>query len=243
MNFQNKMFVVGIISLLSSAANAELMGYWSGDGHTNDGLGNNNGTLINEATYGNGYLNEAFLFDGDTDSVYLGTGLDVTTEFTLSARFNLFGFGGERQIFNNESAYEIAIQGDEIKVALMTSDIPWYWIDTGWKVNLNEWTYVSMTYDGTAINLYDELGTERFHQAYTGIVSNGSAARIGARSFDNSGFNGMIDEVSLYNTAITPQNGTIMDPSSDISASVPVPASIGLLALAMLGFSARRKSK
>jgi len=238
MNNFNKIVVAGAMTILTASAHAELIGHWSGDGNTNDLLGDNNGTLINEASYGEGYLNQAFKFDGSKDAVYLGTGLDVTTGLTISARFKTFSSSGEQQIFNNESAYEIALHNDTIAVAINTTDIAgWYWINTGWKVTTNEWEFVTMTYDSTAIRLYDELGTERFSVDYTGDVVNGNEARIGARSFNNSGFNGMIDEVSLYNTAIAPQNLGI-----NLTASVPLPASFGLLAFAMIGMRLRSKS-
>jgi len=240
MNITNRLIFAGAIALMSAGANAELIGHWAGDGNTNDSLGKNNGSLINQTTYADGRFNEAFLFDGDTDSVYLGTELDVSTEFTLSGWFNLFEYDNENQIFNNESAYEIAVRGDEVQVALMTTDNRWYWIKTGWKVELNEWTYFSMTYNGALINLYDEAGAERLSKAYSGTVLNGSEARIGARGSNSHSFNGMIDEISLFDVALTPQSLVLDEASADIVA-VPVSASFSLMTLAMVGMRLRRK--
>jgi hypothetical protein len=243
MNIVSKLLIVSVFTL-SASANAELIGHWSGDGNTNDSLGNNNGVLINDATYGQGLVNEAFSFDGAKDSVYLGTGLDVTDAFTLSAWFNLAEYGGARQIFNNENAYEIEIQGSELKVALRTSDVTnWYWISTGWEVNINEWTYVSMVYDGASIRLYDGDGDTRFQVNYTGMVANGSEARIGARSYNNSSFKGLIDEVSLYDEALTPGAIALQNPAFNITASVPLPATGVLFAIGLLGFGVKRKVK
>lgn len=236
MNILIKHIIVSAIFLSSTGVNAELMGHWSGDGNTNDFLGNNNGTLINDVTYADGYLNQAFVFDGNQDAVYLGTDLDVTNELTVSAWFNTSSTEGEQQIFNNESSYEIALRNGVMAFAIMTDVTSWYWVYSDWEYNLNEWTYVSMTYDGAAIKLYDEIGTERFSHDYEGIVTNGSQVRIGARSSNNNSFRGMIDEVSVYNSVETP----LLNNTSSIT-SVPLSASLGLLSIGLLGFSARRK--
>jgi glucose/arabinose dehydrogenase len=68
---------------------------------------------------------------------------------------------------------------------------------------LNTWTHLATTYDGTTLRLYVN-GTQVASKPQTGsaTVSTG-VLRIGRNSIWNEAFNGLIDEVRIYNRALS----------------------------------------
>jgi hypothetical protein len=67
----------------------------------------------------------------------------------------------------------------------------------------NTWSYVSLTYDGAALRFYVN-GTLVASQAKTGaITSSTNQLQIGGDSLYGQFFQGLIDEVRIYNTALT----------------------------------------
>ena len=67
----------------------------------------------------------------------------------------------------------------------------------------NVWTYLAETYDGTTLRLYVN-GTQVASTAHTGaIASSTSPLQIGGDSLYGQYFAGLIDEVRVYNTALT----------------------------------------
>ena len=68
----------------------------------------------------------------------------------------------------------------------------------------NTWTYLAETYDGTNVRLYVN-GTQVASTAHTGSISTSTnPLQIGGDSLYGQYFAGMIDEVRIYNTALTP---------------------------------------
>ncbi len=68
----------------------------------------------------------------------------------------------------------------------------------------NSWSYLAETYDGTTVRLYVN-GTQVASTAHTGSISTSTnPLQIGGDSLYGQNFAGMIDEVRIYNTALTP---------------------------------------
>ncbi|MGW0811379.1 LamG domain-containing protein, partial [Nonomuraea sp. NPDC002799] len=77
---------------------------------------------------------------------------------------------------------------------------------------VNTWSHLAATYDGAAIRLFVN-GVQVSQQAVTGnIRTDGGALRIGGNSLLSQVFSGQIDEVRIYNGALTqPQIQTDMN--------------------------------
>jgi hypothetical protein len=70
-------------------------------------------------------------------------------------------------------------------------------------LSLSAWTHLAATYDGSAVRLYVN-GAQAASRAQTGtITSSTSALRIGGNAVWGEYFNGLIDEVRIYNRALT----------------------------------------
>jgi chitodextrinase len=69
----------------------------------------------------------------------------------------------------------------------------------------NTWTHLAVTYDGTTLLLYVN-GVQVSSLGRTGnIVTSTNPLQIGGDSFFGQYFNGIIDEVRVYNVALTPE--------------------------------------
>jgi hypothetical protein len=68
---------------------------------------------------------------------------------------------------------------------------------------LNTWTHVAVTYDGTTLRVFIN-GTQAGSAAVAGsIAASTGALRIGGNSVWGEYFNGLIDEVRIYNRALS----------------------------------------
>ncbi|SIO28385.1 Ig-like domain-containing protein [Singulisphaera sp. GP187] len=91
---------------------------------------------------------------------------------------------------------------------------------------LNTWTYLTATYDGAAMRFYVN-GTLVRTRALTGnIVTSNNALRIGGNAIWGEYFNGLIDEVRVYNRALA---------SSEIQTDMNTPIGGGTGALSAVG--------
>ena len=87
---------------------------------------------------------------------------------------------------------------------------------------LNTWSYLATTYDGSVLRLYVN-GAQVASKAVTGDILNSfGALRIGGNSVWGEYFHGMIDEVRVYNRALT-QTEIQSDMSTPVAPPFPPP--------------------
>ena len=88
------------------------------------------------------------------------------------------------------------------------------WKDGGGPLSLNQWTHVAVTYDGLAVRTYINGVMRKEYIGVSGTIQlNDNAIRIGARGMvnpppqTNGGalFNGIVDEVKVFNRALSAQ--------------------------------------
>ena len=81
---------------------------------------------------------------------------------------------------------------------------------------LNTWTFLTATYDGATLRLYVN-GTQVSSKAVTGSMPNSSGVlRIGGNSVWGEYFAGLIDNIRVYNRALS-----VTEIQSDMSTRVP----------------------
>ncbi len=205
-----------------------LVGWWKMD----DGVGNpcasgvdkacdssgngNVGTWTNGVASTSGKFGNATSFDGVDDYVNAGNGasLDITSAITIGAwiytsSYAEPGINGivSRQWYAEEQ-YGLMISGINFGDNAYKLTYRAYNGDTiethfGPVVSLNQWHHVVVTADGTKVILYlDGVGTE-FSQTQA-IVSFDDDLLIGSIYTGGSRFNGTIDDVRIYNRALSP---------------------------------------
>ena len=178
-----------------------------------DEVGSDNGT-INGATYtASGKINGAYDYDGTNDYVAMASLTRPTTGVTISAWVKADGVSGDRFIFGADDS---GAGPDERTFLLRNSndDIQFFWLNipsfdsitaTGSAVT-GSFIHVVATYDQSSMRLYvnGSQVAKKSNVTYAGEAGNGAA--VGAQSDvkASSGlFDGIIDEVGLWNRALT----------------------------------------
>ena len=194
-----------------SGADEEVLDSGSGGSNGKAAL-QGSGSLPSQTTPSSGKLCRAGLFsrvDGSNGG-YLDLGdptdgdLDPGTDpWTISSWINWDGSTGENIIFNKENLYETRVNGGYVNYAWRPH---WAW-DGGstFPITADTWTYVTTVYDGTKQILYKD-GVQVYLRDQTGSMgSNSSKLLIGARGSGSPSnfFGGMIDEVKIYNRALS----------------------------------------
>ena len=185
---------------------------WSADGNADDSERGNNGTMENGATFAEGKIGQAFSLDGVDDYVALSGQPGVVTAFTIAAWVNFSGdgFDNAQTIFDNGQLMlrkDSAADGNKYSIFVALADgklvTP---AQSRGAAEPDTWTHVGATWDGFVLRVFvggTPLG---------GSVRNGRlfdtpyGARIGGSeegSLDTGTFNGLIDEVQMYNRALT----------------------------------------
>src|SRR4029079_5541361 len=88
---------------------------------------------------------------------------------------------------------------------------------------LNTWTHLATTYDGSALRLYVN-GTQVATLAATGsIVTSTGALKLGGHALWGEWYSGLIDELRVYNRALTPTEiqGDMTRPVTNPDSSAP----------------------
>jgi hypothetical protein len=218
------LFVLGICT---NAVLAELIGYWPFEEdqgtETADITGNgNDGTFNGDVEWVPGYLGTAVRFDTAGERIVVGP-LDPSTgtnAMTLAAWINWEGQGhsiehqgiiGKRLGWTTDGAtikwfWETTPAGDLVFRADYSGGGTGLWWGNGILAPYaNEWTHVAVTWDnGTAVEYINaeevETGNITFRES-----ANDTPVTIGCvDSTNNETFVGTIDEVRIYNHALTP---------------------------------------
>ena len=187
-------------------------GFEEGAGATaSDASGNGNTGSVSGATWTtSGRTGGALSFDGNNDfvSVADAASLGLSTAMTLEAWVYPTAASGWRNVIMKET-------GSDLAWALYSSSPssrPEGYVRTSnsssvsgpGALPLNAWTHLALTYDGAVMRIYQN-GVEVGSQAKTGnIATSSQSLRIGGNSIWGEYFSGRIDEVRIYNRALTP---------------------------------------
>jgi hypothetical protein len=224
---------------VSNLAPPGLVGAWgfdetSGTTAADQSGKGNNGTVANGIWVTGGKFNGALSFNGSSSMVTVADSatLDLTTGMTLEAwlRPSVVGnwqtaivkeqpgnlvYGMYSSTNLNRPEAEVNIGGT--KVVNGTTTLP-----------SGAWSHLAATYDGANIRLYLN-GAQVAQVAQTGTIGTSTGAlRIGGNSIWGERFNGLIDEVRVYNRALSA--GEVQaDMSRSVVADTTAPTVIGRL--------------
>ena len=168
----------------------------SGNGH--------HGTLVNSPTWVAGKHGNALSFDGLNDYVTIDD-LDLLGPFTVSmwAQAKNVGGGCHGSAVMKRYDYGLEVCNGQMLGQVGNGSGSSWAASTSYTIpQAGVWTYYTLTYDGTTARLYVN-GTLQTSAVGT-HVSNNDLLMIGAWTTSSEFFDGLIDDVRIYNRALTP---------------------------------------
>jgi hypothetical protein len=216
---------LGVQSNTSPSLSSKLVAYWKFDegqgtitnNSVNGGIGLSGilqtGTSIPTWST-SGKINKALNFLGN-DNSYIsvadsGTSspLDLTNEFTISGWINIKTFNTYNSLLFKYIVYAFIPWGDGT-LRFFADNGSWgEKIRSNSTIPTNQWTYIAVTYSvsNSKLRLYINGKLDKETAITTPITTNNNPLYIG-RGFsgENGSMNGLIDEVKIYSTALTPQ--------------------------------------
>jgi len=222
----------GVPSVLTPSQSG-LVGYWEFDENTgniaSDSALDNDGT-INGAAWTSGVLGGALSFNGTSDYILVPDADDLdpvtTQEITITAWIKMptYQASGNRVFtilaklgngydlgnytFNVANQYETAVEG---RVSFQVySPPPVYW-QTAYSyssIPLNQWVHVAVTHDLNQNTKFYINGVLEPAHPYSmlisqNIINSSDPVSIGWQMMYSGYFNGQIDNLRLYNKALT----------------------------------------
>ena len=153
--------------------------------------------------------------------------LNITSAISIEAWVNYSSYGNREIVGRMDSggenpvSYELLQSQDGKRITFRLWDTgPWNW--QMWTTNtdlpLNTWHHVVATWDGSTVKIYVDGKLDMTPASFTGpLYSSSNELYIGGYKNNTYLFDGKIDEVKLYNRALTgPATDCKIDSSSEV---------------------------
>ena len=182
-----------------------MVSWWPGDGNYNDIIGGNTGSPMGSVAFVSGEVGQAFQFAGSSYiSVPANRSLDLTA-FTVDAWINP-AITGNQYIVDKSVSFSVNYSVDlladnRIEFGFFDSN-DWHIADSSSTCPVGVWCHVAATYDGSTLQVYVN-GSPDGSLSYAGTPPGGQPLRIGERYDGEGPFQGIIDEVEIFNRALS----------------------------------------
>lgn len=195
----------------------DLVSWYSGDGNALDARSRNNGTLQNGATFGTGQNGQAFSFDGADDFVNIPDSSSLqsfTTQASIEGWINpqtngsadQWVFAHRNPGFNESFSVRITAAGRlQLVLKIFAGGTIIYTTSDG-ALQFGQFQHFAVTVDtvtGTAKAYVNGSEVGFFGNAFSGQIEGASTNIIGAREPGDSLYKGLVDELTVYNRALS----------------------------------------
>lgn len=194
----------------------DLLAYYTADNTPNDALGTYNGTLVNGATYDTGIINQGFSFDGVNDYVSLPDNcFKPANDFSVNSWFNISGASTDTVFcaqYNNSGFRIDVLSNNKIFFRFWSSGGAMYDFTSTGTITRGINQMITVTKDSVNglkvyINgVFDSGNSVLVDIGYS--LTSTTYVSIGAARYQISSvvlyFEGVIDEIGLFNTIKTP---------------------------------------
>jgi CSLREA domain-containing protein len=212
-----------------TAPPTNMVSWWDGSGAgttANDIAGSNPGTLQNGATFAPGQVGQGFSFDGVDDQIQIAHNANQNTgaQITVDAWIHPTAFAplnSNPSIINKRTAanaegytFEVNNAGNGLYFEITTSNGV-FSATAANALTLNIWQHVAATYDGANLKIFLN-GNQVASNTGTGTINAVTSDLVIGRNIAlGTSFTGQIDEVELFNRALSQTEiATIADAGS-----------------------------
>jgi hypothetical protein len=241
-------FALALFSAIPAVSDSVLPVVWyRADGTAQDGSGAHNGTLVNGAGFASSPHGQAFALNGvdqyvqipDSSAWAFGSG-----DFTIDiwARFAFVNTGSQTSFSNTFISSVEGLGPSQKSWALsdsgggLTFEMNHVFFTASFSPSLATWYNIVLTRSGCDLTFYvnfQTVGTATDCAPFPDVTA---PLMIGqADQLFQSFFNGNLDEVRLYDNALT------LDQIQEEAKAVPEPSTIALTATSLLGLLLRRR--
>ncbi len=242
--------VLAVMTLVGSNSHGALVSQWKFDGNANDSIGGRNGTLLGDAQFSanvpDGFSGGSLALDGTLDKMIFDvTGVDqISGAFTVAAWVNLaesrpngtLTWFGTR--FPDDKGFDFKARlADNTAIRVDLGDGSSFPVISDTSVNLgtNVWHHVAVAVQADQYDLFVDgiLANHVAFGAFTPLLWDANhdiaIGAIGASGVPNGppfgeDFNGLIDDVRVYSTALSQQE--VQDSMAPEPSGVPEPATV-----------------
>ena len=188
-----------------------LVSWWTAENNANDFIGNNNGVLLNGGKYAKGEVGNAFNLSGSNQyvNVYSSSSLSVTGQFTIVAWINRSTMGTQQAIVEK---YDSSNGGYALRIT-DSDNLEFYSLDNSYvggavvgttTIYSNQFYSVVGMWNGSNLVVFVNGNIDGTWNYGNPPQPGSTPLRIGARGDDTqTPFAGLIDEVQIYNRALS----------------------------------------
>ena len=191
-----------------------LVGRWSAEGNAKDSTGNHNGTLYGGVRFAPGKVGQAFEFNPENGTVIVpdSTALRLSHRLTIAAWIKTRNTEKDQAIVSKvggvsgNNGYQFVLSGTTLIGQFNSPGEGWpsARITSGDLIMPGVWYHVAWTYDQSKMVLYlngDVVATKLIGPKT--IAASSSDLRLSGDDNEHVYFDGLIDEVSLYDRALS----------------------------------------
>ncbi len=192
------------ITVNGSSGISGMLAWWKAEGNALDSAGTNNGTTQGVMNYTNGEVAQAFSLNGVDSgfSATVGTLASGNTPHTIEGWFYINALPPNRTWLvllgtPNAGSHHWLLQTDGT-----TQFGVWSGAQASPVLPVGSWVHLAVTFDGTTMSCYTN-GQLQSAQSATFSFTSPVPITMGVPQGSENFFNGKIDEVSLYNRALS----------------------------------------
>lgn len=220
-------FLTSLTLLFATAAQAQvpsyvptngLVGWWPFNGNANDESGNGNDGTVNGATLTAdrfGDASKAYSFDGNNNNILVphsnSFNFQANNRFSVSCWLNTQNLNNlnciviekQQSLGNSQLGWNVGIETNSMFNLYLHNGVGGLYSTNYGLVNINEWSNLLYTWDNGVSNVYlngQLIGTANINDQ---VGDNSESLIIGNNDFGVFGFNGFIDDIGMWNRALT----------------------------------------
>lgn len=198
-----------------------------------------NGILVGDPAYQAGVFGRAIQLDGDYVRCGNGSLFNLTKQLTVAAWIKVKNFDKKYQtiISKGDNSWRLARAGDSGSIEFACNataatkwdgvgEVPWAVTGTS-TVNDGKWHHIAGVFDGSALYLYIDGILESAKAAGNSVEVSNYEVYIGENGqVPGREWNGLIDDVRIYNYALSQAEVVSLMGKSEMNLPEPVPAKL-----------------